>query len=463
MQVTETLSQGLKRAYNVVIPASDLAAKLDSELSDLKTKVRINGFRPGKVPMAHLKRVYGRSVMTDVVQKEIDAANKQIVEDAGLRLAMQPKIELATEQQEIEAALEARGDLAFKVELEVLPQFELGGFDDIALERPVADVEESEIDSTIERMADQRRTFVERAEGEGAEKGDKLTVDFIGRIGGEEFEGGTAEGIEVILGSNSFIPGFEEALIGVKAGERRNVAARFPDNYAAAALAGKDAELDTTVKSVLKPEALAIDEEFAKSAGFESLEAMRKGIRERMEAEYGRFSRERVKRKLLDALADRYDFEVPQGLVDQEFGQIWAQVEREQKSSGKTFEDESTTEEAARAEYLGIAQRRVRLGLVLAEVGRQANVQIKDEELTRALVERARAFPGQEQQVWDYYRNNQGALAELRAPIYEEKAVDHILSLAKVEDRKVPLAELMKSEDDETESAPATIEAPATA
>ncbi len=453
MQVTETLSDGLKRAYDVVIPASDLAARLDSELTDLKGKVRINGFRPGKVPMGHLKRLYGRSVMADLVQKQIEAANKKIVDDGGLRLAMQPKIEFAKEQAEIDAALEAKGDLAFKIELEVLPQFELGVFDDLSLERPVAEVTDEEVELFVKRMADQRRKFVDRAEGEAAEAGDKLTVDFIGKINGETFEGGTATDIEAIIGSKSFIPGFEEALIGVKAGEFKAVEARFPDNYASPALAGKDAVLETTVKKIGKPEDLVMDDEFAKTLGFESVEAMRKGIRERLEGDYAKFSRERVKRRLLDALAKRYSFEVPQGLVDQEFGQIWSQVEQERKASGKSFEDENTTEEKSRAEYVDIARRRVRLGLVLAEVGRTANVQITEEELTRALIERARAFPGQEQEVWNYYRSNQGALAELRAPIFEEKAVDHVLGLAKVEDRKVSPEELMKAEEDEAAAA----------
>jgi trigger factor len=449
MQVTETLSEGLKRAYDVVIPASDLASKLDSELHELKGKVRINGFRPGKVPLAHLKRVYGRSVMADLVQKQIDEANKQIIDNGNLRLAMQPRIELSKEQKEIEAALEAKGDLAFKIELEVLPQFEVGTFEDIALERPVADVTDEEVDRFIQRLADNRRTYNDRAEGEGAETGDKLKVDFVGKIDGEAFEGGTSQDIEIIIGAGGFIPGYEDGLIGAKAGEDRAVPARFPDNYANAALAGKDAILETKVKSVAKPEPLAIDDEFAKGVGFESTEAMRASIRERLEGDYGRVSRERVKRRLLDALAKRYSFEVPQSLVDQEFGQIWSQVEREQKSTGKGFADENTTEEAARAEYRGIAERRVRLGLVLAEVGRQADVKISDEEMTRALIERARAFPGQEKEVWDYYRNNPNALAELRAPIYEEKSVDRILGLAKVEDKKVTPEELMKPEEDE--------------
>jgi trigger factor len=450
MQVTETLSEGLKRANDVVIPASDLASRLDSELADLKQKVKINGFRPGKVPLAHLKRVYGRSVMTDLVQKQIEEANKQIVDKGNLRLAMQPKIELSKEQNEIEAALEAKGDLSFKIELEVLPQFELGGFEDISLERPVAEVSDEEVERFVQRMADSKRVFTDRPEGETAEQGDKLTVDFVGKIDGEVFDGGTSQDIEAVLGAKNFIPGFEDGLVGAKAGEQRAVEARFPDNYATDTLAGKAAIFDVTVKKIAKPDPFAIDEDFAKGLGFESLEAMRKTIRERLEDDYARVSRERVKRRLLDELAKRYNFEVPQGLVEQEFGQIWGQVERDQQQGGKSFEDDKTTEEAARAEYRGIAERRVRLGLVLAEVGRLAQVKITDEEMTRALIERARAFPGQEKEVWDFYRNNPNALAELRAPIFEEKAVDHILGLAKVEERKLTPEELMKPEEDES-------------
>ncbi len=448
MQVTETLSQGLKREYNVVVSAGDLASKLDSQLADLKNKVRINGFRPGKVPVAHLKRVYGRSVMADVVQETITAANKQIVDDNGLRLAMEPKIELPTERDAIDAALEARGDLNFKVALEVLPQFEIGEFSDLALERPVAEVDESTVESGLARLADSRKTFTDRPAGEKAEKGDRVTVDFVGTIKGEPFEGGTSQDIEVILGSNTFIPGFEEALDGVVAGEQRKIQATFPENYAVAALAGQTGDFDVTVKAVAAPEPFTMDDEFAKSLGVENLEALRSTLRERISADYARASREKVKRKLLDALAERYKFEVPQGLVDQEFGQIWSQVEAEQKASGRSFEDEKTTEEATRAEYRAIAERRVRLGLLLAEVGSKADVKITDEEMTQALIARARAYPGQEKQVWDFYRNNQQALAELRAPIYEEKVVDHILALAKVEDRKVSSVELLKADED---------------
>jgi trigger factor len=453
MQVTETLSQGLKREYDIVLPAADLAARLDGQLADLKNKVKINGFRPGKVPVAHLKRVYGRSVMADVVQEAINQANKQIVDDHGLRLAQEPKVELPTDQASIEAALEARGDLNFKVALEVLPKFDVGAFDDVSLERPVVEVEDADVDQALSRMADNRRSYSDRPEGAKAENGDRVTVDFVGKIGGELFEGGTSQDIEVILGSNTFIPGFEEQLLGVAAGEQRAVEATFPEAYVNRELAGQKANFDVTVKGVAAPEPFSIDDEFAKSLNFESLDKLKEMVRSGITSEYSKASREKLKRQLLDSLDTRYSFELPEGLVSQEFDSIWRQVEQEQKASGRGFAEENTTEEAARADYRRIAERRVRLGLLLAEVGAKAEVKVTDEEVTGALIARARAYPGQEKQIWEYYRTNPQALAELRAPIYEEKVVDYILGQAKVGERKMTREELMKPDD---ETLPAT-------
>ncbi len=453
MQVTETLSQGLKREYSIVLPATDLAARLDGQLADMKNRIKINGFRPGKVPVAHLKRVYGRSVMADVMQEAITEANKQIVDDNGLRLAQEPKVELPTDQASIEAALEARGDLNYKVALEVLPKFEVGAFDDISLERPVVDVEPADIDRALDRLVDDRRAYVDRPEGGKAETGDRVTVDFVGTIAGEPFEGGTSENIEVVLGSDTFIPGFETQLLGVAAGERHAVEATFPEAYVNRKLAGQKAAFDVTVKAVAAPEAFPIDDEFAKSLKFESLDKLKETITGNLTNEYSRLSREKLKRQLLDALDKRYSFELPDGLVAQEFDSIWRQVEQEQKASGRSFAEENTTEEAARADYRRIAERRVRLGLLLAEVGSKADVKITDEEVSGALIARARAFPGQEKQVWDYYRNNPQALAELRAPIYEEKVVDFILTQAKVGERKVTREELMKPDEETPQAA----------
>jgi trigger factor len=478
MQVTETLSQGLKREYDIFLPASDLADKLNGQLAELKSKAQIKGFRPGKVPVEHLRKIYGKSVMADVVQEAINDANKKIVDDNNLRLAREPKVELPTDQGAIEAALEARGDLTFKIALEVLPTFEIGDFSQIELERLTADVDENDVTEAVERLADSRRTYADKPEGAKAENGDRVTVDFDGKLDGVPFEGGEGRDIQVLLGSNTFIPGFESELLGVVAGEKRVIHATFPENYAARALAGKTGEFDVTVKAVAAAEPFTIDDELAKGLGFESLDKLKEMFRERIAADLARASREKVKRQLLDKLDATYSFELPEGLVNQEFESIWSQVTQEQQASGRTFAEENTTEEAARADYRKIAERRVRLGLLLAEVGSKADVKISDEEMTQALIARARQFPGQEQQVWDFYRKNTQALAELRAPIYEEKVVDHIIGLAKVDERKVSKEEVMKPLEDEpaalaaspvaapeapaaSEAAPATEAAPA--
>ena len=449
MQVTETLSQGLKRAYKVVLPAGDLASRLDTQLEEMKSKARINGFRPGKVPVSYLRRVYGKSVMADVVQNAVNEVNRKIIDDNGIRLAGEPKVVFPEDKEEVEKALAAEGDLAFTVDLEVLPKFDIGAFDDISLEKMVYAVPDSEVDEAIARMADRNRPFEARPEGAAAETGDKVTIDFVGRLGEETFEGGSGEDHDLVLGSGSFIPGFEEQLVGAKAGESRKVTVTFPADYGAANLAGKEATFDVTVKAVAAPGEVKIDDEFAKNFGLEGLDKLKEAVRTNIEGEFARVGREKLKRALLDELDRRYSFELPEGLVSQEFDGIWRQVETERQRSGKTFEEENTTEEAARADYRKIAERRVRLGLLLAEVGEKSQVKVSDEEVSAALMERLRQFPGQEKAVWDYYRNNPEALASIRAPLYEEKVVDHILGLAKVAEKPVSKEELTKVEDED--------------
>jgi trigger factor len=309
--------------------------------------------------------------------------------------------------------------------------------------------------TAIDRLADGRKTYTPKPEGSKAENGDRLTVDFVGKIDGKEFEGGTSKDIDVVLGTNTFIPGFEEQLLGAVAGEKRTIEATFPENYADRKLAGRTSTMDVDVKAVAAPDAFAIDDEFAKSLNFESLDKVKEAVQGNITAEYARASRDKLKRRLLDALDKRYSFELPEGLVNQEFESIWRQVEAEQQASGRGFADENTTEEAARADYRRIAERRVRLGLLLAEVGAKADVKISDEELTNALIARARSFPGQEKQVWEFYRKNPQAMAELRAPLYEERVVDHIISLAKVTDKPVTREELLRADEDDASVAPA--------
>jgi trigger factor len=460
MHVTQTLSQGLKREFKVVLPAADLATRLDNQLNEMKSKARINGFRPGKVPVSHLKRLYGRSIMADVVQEAVNEANRKIVEENELRLAGDPKIDLAIEKEELDKAFEARADFIFDVALEVLPKIEIGSFGDIEVERLVAEVPEEEVEAVVTRFAEQNRVFAPK-EGEGvtAAKGDKVALDFVGKIDGEPFPGGTGEDVDVVLGSGSFIPGFEEQVEGMTIGEPRTLALTFPEDYASAALAGKAATFDVSLKSVAAPGELKIDDDLAKAFGVESLDKLRESIRGNIEREYVNASRLKWKRGLLDALDQRYSFDLPEGLVGQEFETVWRRVEAEQRRSGRSYEDEGTTEEAARADYRKIAERRVRLGLLLADIGEKAGIVVSDEELTQALVERARSFPGQEKAIWEFYQKNPQALAEIRAPLFEEKVVDHIMKEVKVTEKTVSKDELLKIAQEEEEEGKETASA----
>jgi trigger factor len=366
-----------------------------------------------------------------------------------LRLAGQPKIDFPEDRDEMEKVLEASGDLKFSLSFEILPSFELGAFDEIELERLVAEVPDADIQQGLDQLAERNRPYEGREEGAAAQSGDKLTIDFVGRLGDEEFEGGKGGDVDLVLGSDSFIPGFEAQLEGATAGEARKITVTFPADYQALNLAGKEATFDVAVKAVAAPAAVTIDDAFAKNFGLDSLEKLREAVRERVKADYDRASREKLKRALLDALDKKYAFELPQDMVEQEFGGIWKQVEAELASTGKTFADAGETEEEQRAEYRRIAERRVRLGLVVAEIGEKAGVKVGDDEVGRAVAERARQFPGQEKLFWDYYQKNPQALAEIRAPLYEEKVVDHIIGLAKVSDRTVSKEELFKPLDDQ--------------
>jgi trigger factor len=452
MQVTETLVEGLKHEFQINVPASDLDAKADARLIDLKDKVRINGFRPGKVPVSHLKKVYGRSVMAETVEQTIRDTNTQIFTERGFKLATEPKVTMPTEEKAVEDILTGKSDLTYTVSIEVVPAIQLADFKSFTVEKPVVEVSDSDIDEAIKRIADQNRSYIAKAEGAKAESGDRVTINFKGSIDGVPFDGGAGEGIQVVIGAGQFIPGFEDQLIGIASGDNRIVKASFPKNYASDTLAGKAAEFDTTATAVEAPQDTKIDDDFAKSLGLESLDKLKDAARERLVAEFAGATRQRVKRVLLDKLDETHRFEAPPSLVDEEFKLMWNSIKAEMDSTGKTFADEDTTEEAAQEEYRKIADRRVRLGLVLSEIGEKNKITVTDDEVGRAVIERARSMPGREKEVWDFYRSNANALAQLRAPIYEDKVVDFILELANVTEKKVTREELFKEED---EKAPA--------
>jgi trigger factor len=455
MQVTETSTDGLKRTLKVVVGANELSERFETRLDEVKGNIQLKGFRRGKVPLGHIKKVYGRSLMAEVLQDLVDKSSKQALTDRQERPAMQPEIAFSEDKDEIEKVMDGKADLAYTMSFEVLPKIDLVDFSTLKLEREVVDVDDETIEKAVADLAERNVTF-EVEEGRVAAEGDQLKIDFVGSIDGTPFDGGAGEDTDLVIGSGSFIPGFEEQLKGAKAGDERTVSVTFPEAYKAtfpaeyqvAELAGKEASFATKVKSVAKPVKPEINEDFAKGFGLDSLDALRKVMRERIEGEFAEFSRTKIKRSLLDALDKAHSFELPEALVNQEFDQIWGQVNGTLQQSGKTFEDEGKTEESARAEYRGLAERRVRLGLVLAEIGDKAKVEVTQEELRNALFREARRFPGQERMVYEYFEKTPGAVQQLRAPIYEDKVVDHILGEAKPTDKKVSREELLKMPDD---------------
>jgi trigger factor len=448
MQVTETLSDGLRREYRVLIPAGELDSKVNDRLSEMKDRVRINGFRPGKVPVAHLKRVYGRAAMAEAIEVAVRDANAKIVTDNNFRLAMQPQVTLPSEEKDVEAVLGGKSDLSYTVAMEILAPIEFGDFKSISLTKLVADVTDEHIDEALKKIAEQNRPFSDKGEDAKAENGDRLIISFVGKIDGTPFEGGSGEDVALHLGSGSFIPGFEDQLAGAAAGDQRVVKVTFPQNYPAAHLAGKDAEFDVTVKSIEAPKEVTIDDDFAKSLGLESLDKLKDAVKERLAREHDAMSRQRMKRSLFDALDEMHKFDVPQGLFEQEFQNLWQTAQNEMQQQGKTFADENTTEEAEREEYRKIANRRVRLGLLLDEIARRNELTVTDDETTRAVVEHIRQYPGREQELWDMFRKNPEALATLRAPILENKVTDFLFALAKVTEKKVSRDELYREDED---------------
>jgi trigger factor len=450
MQVTETVTEGLKREFKVVVPAAELETKVNRRLDELKNRVRMNGFRPGKVPVAHLKRVYGRSAMAEVIDATVREANNQIVTERGFKLVAEPKVTLPTEQDEVEKLMSGKSDLDYTMAVEIVPRIELTDFTTIKLTKLTSEVTDAEVDEGIAKISDQNKPYSKKPEGEKAAKDDRLVISFAGTIDGKPFEDGTGDDSTVLIGSNTFIPGFEDQLIGIATGETRTLKVKFPVHYPKQELAGKDAEFVVTAKSIETPGTVTVDDDFAKSLGLDSLAKLREAVKDRIAREHVTMSRQKLKRALLDELDSRHKFEPPPTLVEEEFSRVWKTVLSEMENEKKTFADEDTTEEKAKAEYRAISERRVRLALVLAEIGDKSGISVSEEELSRAVMDRARQFTGHEQRVWEYYQRNPQAIAALRSPIFEEKVVDFVLELARVTEKKVEREELYEDEDEST-------------
>ena len=434
MQVTETLSEGLKRGFTVVVPGAELEGKRQARLSELGKTMNLPGFRPGKVPLSVVRQRYGSAVTGEVLERTVNDATRDLLAERGLRSATQPKVDL------IRGPLDAKapsGDLEFSVELELLPDISPPDLAELSLVRLKAEPDDETINKALADIAKRQRGFEAIEEQRGARPGEALTVDFVGKVDGVAFAGGTASDVNVEIGGEGFIPGFAEQLEGLAAGEQRTIHVNFPAEYQAAELAGKAATFDVTAKALKRPVDPELNDDLAKTLGFEGLEEVRTLIGRQVQQEYDQLSRMRIKRELLDLLSDKADFAAPQGMVESEFGAIWQRVEADQKEGKQDDEDRGKDEQTLRADYRRIAERRVRLGLLLAEIGRAAGIAVTPDEMTRAMRTEAGRYPGQEQTVLDFFRKNPQAAETLRGPIFENKVIDHIIGRATVEDRTV--------------------------
>ncbi len=450
MQITEVNTDGLKRTLKVTVDQNELGERFNQRLGEIKDRVQLKGFRKGKVPLAHIKKLYGRSLMAEVLEQTVRETSTKAITDRNERPAMQPAIDLPENQDEIEKVILGEADLAYSMSFEVLPEIAITDLEKLELERLVVGVTPDAIDEVIEDLR-RRSTTYEAEEGRVVANGDRVTLDFVGKIDGVPFEGGEDKDMQVVVGQGNFIPGFEEGLVGLKAGDEKVVQATFPEAYQVDTLAGKQADFDVKVSEVAAPKVPEVNDEFAKALGAENVEKLKELVTKQLEVEYAQAARVKIKRELLDALEKTHDFELPASLVENEFESIWKQLGDEMLRSGKSFEDEGKTEDEVREEYKKLAARRVRLGLVIGEIGDKNKIQVTQDELRRALVDQARRYPGQEKFVYEYYEKTPGALAQLRAPLFEDKVVDYVLDQAKPTEKPVSKDELMKALDAATD------------
>ncbi|HEY7979357.1 MAG TPA: trigger factor [Rhizomicrobium sp.] len=448
MQITETVNQDLRREYKVVIPANDLDKRLSGRIEEMKPRMNLKGFRPGKAPASHLKKTFGKQMMGEIVEQAVNESSQQAVKDNNLKPAFPPRVDL---DSEIEKVMDGKSDLEFTVKVDLMPDFELADVSKLKVEKLVSDVTQAEVDEAVMKLAEQTRGYSDRAEGEAAEKDDQITIDFVGSVDGEEFAGGKAEGFNLVLGSGQFIPGFEDQLIGAKVGDKRDVKVKFPADYPEAKLADKDAVFAVTVHAVKKADPIEVNDDLAKKVGFNNLGELNDRVKTQLKGDFANASRLHLKRRILDALDAEHTFPLPPTMVEGEFDAIWRAVQAELEREGKKPEDEASSEEELKKEYHDIAERRVRLGLVLARLGEQNGITIAPDEINRAIAQRARQFPGQEQQVFQFYQTNQQAMAEIRAPIFEDKVVDFIAELAQVTEKPVDRETLFMDPDEAAE------------
>ena len=443
MQIKEIEAEGLSRTYAVTVPKEELAEKLEAKIKEMQPQVSLKGFRPGKVPMSHIRKMYGQSIMKDVVEDVLNTSSQQAINDNKIRPAGQPKIDLRANGEEV---TNGKADLEYQLTVEMIPEFEPVDPEKLKFTRLTSEIDAKDVDERIGQLAEGQKTYKKKAKTAKAKKDDAVLINFTGRIDGEAFEGGAMEGHQLVLGSGTFIPGFEDQLIGTKAGEKLDVTVNFPADYQAANLAGKEAVFETEVIEVQGEQDAKLDDDLASKFGFENLDKLKEVITEQVENEYKMQSRLKLKRAILDELDKKHDFELPPGMVEAEFTNIWGQVQAEKEAGNLDEDDAKKTDKQLEKDYRKIAERRVRLGLVLAEMGQKAEVNVGNEELQQAMIAEARQYPGQEQQVIEFYQKNPNAIAQLRAPLYEEKVVDLIIEKAKMTDKKVAKDKLFEED-----------------
>lgn len=444
MQIEEVENKGLSRTYSVTVPKEDLAKKLDEKIKEMQPQVTLKGFRPGKVPTTHIRKMFGQSIMKDVVEDMLNESSQKAINDNNIRPAGQPKIDLRANGDEV---TKGEADLQYQMTVEMIPEFEPADPSKLKFTRLSSEIDDDTVQERLKTFAAGQKTYKKKAKTAKAKKEDAVLINFVGRIDGEAFEGGAMDEHELVLGSGTFIPGFEDQLIGAKAGDKLDVNVTFPEDYGVDTLAGKEAIFETEVIEVRGAKDAAVDDELAKKFGMESLDKFTEVIKEQLEGEYTMQSRLKLKRAILDELDGKHKFDLPPGMVEAEFSNIWAQVQAEKEAGNLDEEDAKKTDKQLEKDYRKIAERRVRLGLVLAEMGQKAEINVTNEELQQAMVAEARRYPGQEQQVFEFYQKNPQAVAQLRAPIYEEKVVDLIIDQAKVSDKKVDKEELFEEDE----------------
>lgn len=446
MQVVQNTTEGLSRIITVTVPVAELNAKLDAKLAEMAPKMKLKGFRPGKVPASHVKKTFGRDMMGEIVNDAINESSQAALEVIKVRPAAPADMKLTSDMDKV---LAGSDDLAFEMALEVMPDFTPIDPKSLKLDRPVYEASDEDLDEALKELAGQAKSYEDKkGKTVKAADGDQVTIDYLGKLDGVAFDGGTAEDADLVIGSNRFIPGFEEQLKGAKVGDEKTIEVTFPADYQAANLAGKLATFDIKVKAIKAEVEATVDEEFAKRIGLESLDKLKDLLRQNLNQQYAGAARYKLKRALLDQLDTAHSFELPPKMVEAEFDGIWQQVEADKAAGNLPEEDAKKSDKALKEEYRKIAERRVRLGLVLAEIGRANNIGVTDQELNNAIMAEARNYRGQERQVLDFYRQNPNAAAQMRAPIYEEKVVDLIFDQAKVTDTPITKEELLKDEDE---------------